>query len=135
MKKFMKFLLAIVVALTFVSCATLGNNNVQKFSDTHQIADHSETYEHGWNYVFPYEEHSSLYIIVYYSHALSPLAVVCPIEFMIHPDKLEASDYGTWIWSVRYKTELNNGFEHGQVATAEEGVNIAEYTMERFLMI
>ena len=66
MKRFMRGLLAIVVALTFISCATLGDT-----TRTHEgltiedgEVDHSDDFHFGWNYVFPFEGNDQYYSII-----------------------------------------------------------------------
>ena len=141
----MRGLLAIVVAFTFMSCATVGADFTKTYddliavdSDGHEFptnedgeVDHSDDYGFGWNYLFPFEGNSQYYIISYFGYNLKPLAVVAPINFYMNDSDLTRNLVGTWVWCVIYKTDLNDGFEMGVVADAEAAVEAAEEFMDR----
>ncbi len=134
MKRFLRGLLAIVVALTMISCATMGNVSGQKYSETYQIEDHSDDYTYGWNYVFPYEN-SDYYVIMFLGMDLRPIAIVAPVDFFVPEEEITEEYVGMWVWSIKHKTELNEGYDMGIVPNAEEGVAMVEYILETFLTI
>lgn len=135
--KLFKLLLAIVVALTMISCATMGTTTTQPFSDSYATQDHSDDYEFGWNYIFPFENNGDYWILMFLDMGLRPVASVAPINFYVTDDEIEEAFIGSWVWTVNYKTDLDEGFnvEMGISPTAEEAVEAVEYFLETFLSI
>lgn len=131
----MRGLLAIVVAFTMISCATVGTTTSPKFSDTYTTEEHSDDYTFGWNYVFPFEDNGQYYIIVFYTPDFMALAIVAPINFFVHESEIVDEFLGTWVWSIKYQTDQNNGYEMGVVDTPEEAVEAANDFMDKFIFI
>jgi len=137
MKRYMRGLLAIVVAFTMISCATLGTTTTNQFSDTYATEDHSDDYEYGWNYVFPFEGNNNYWIIMFLGMDLKPIATVAPINFWVSEDEIMPDYIDTWVWTVNYKHSLEDGsgVEMGISPTAEDAVEAVEYFLETFLSI
>ncbi len=132
----MRGLLTIVVALTMISCATVMESPMQQeLEQKQEEVDHSDDLHFGWNYIFPFENDINYYIIVFLSYELTPLAVVAPIDFYVHPSQIEPSYFGTWVWSIKYRTSFNGNDDHyemGIEATPEDAVDAANIFMAEF---